>query len=103
MMAFSILQQLMVGVCGCSQGPYSSGTNRQLTCVSPSSGYRARDLDERLTTCMRDNSDSLNYKPYITKGEEELMRNIEMRPHVRLYGQQHDPNLPRSNYLVGRS
>jgi hypothetical protein len=49
---------------------------------------------------MRDNSDSLGYKPYITEGEEELTRNIEIRSHVRLYGQ-HDLDLPRSNFLVG--
>jgi hypothetical protein len=65
-------------------------------------GGRARDLKERLTSRMRDNSDSLSYRPYITEGEEELMRNIEIRSHVRLY-RQHDPDLPRSNYLVGRS
>jgi len=28
------------------------------------------------------------------------MRNIEIRSQVRLYGQ-HDPDMPRSNYLVG--
>jgi hypothetical protein len=82
-----------------SEELYSSGTHRQLTCVSPVSDYRARDLEERLTSRMRDNSDSLSYRPYITEGEE-LTRNIEIRSHVRLYGQ-HDPNLPRSNYLVG--
>jgi hypothetical protein len=57
-------------------------------------------MEERLTSRMRDNSDSLSYKPYITGWEEELMRNIEIRSHVRLYGQ-HDLDLPRSNYLVG--
>jgi hypothetical protein len=31
-----------------SDEPYSSGTQRLLTCVSPSSDYRARDLEERL-------------------------------------------------------
>jgi len=101
-MAISILQQLMVGVGERSEEPYSSGTNRQLTCVSPGSGYRARDLEERLTSYMRDNFDSLSYKPYIIEGEEELMRNIEIRSHVRLYGQ-HDPDMSISNYLVGRS
>jgi len=99
-MAISILQQLMVGVSGQSEEPYSSGTNRQLTCVSPSAGYRARDMEERLTSRMRDNSDSLSYKPYITGWEKELMRNVEIRSHVRLYGQ-HDLDLLRSNYLVG--
>jgi len=83
-----------------SEEPYSSGINRQLTCVSPNSDYRARDLKERLTSSMRDNSDSLSYRPYITEGEEVLTRNIEIRSHVRLY-EQHDPDLPRSNYLVG--
>lgn len=101
-MDISILQQLIVGVSGRSEEPYSSGINRQLTCVSPGSGYRTKDLEERLTSRMRDNSDSLSYRPYIIEGEEELTRNIEIRSHVRLYGQ-HDPDLPRSNYLVGRS
>jgi hypothetical protein len=92
----------MVGVSGRSEEPYSSGTNRQLTCVSLGFGYKARNLEDQLTIRMRDNSDSLSYQPYVTEGEEELTRNIEIRSHVQLYGQ-HDPDLPRSNYLVGRS
>ena len=75
-----------------SEEPYSSGTQRLLP--------RARDLDERLTSRMRDNSNSLSYRPYITEVEEELTRNIDRRSHVRLYGQ-HDPNLLRSNYPIG--
>lgn len=83
-----------------SEEPYSSGTHRLLTRVSPGSDYRARDKEERLTSRMRDNSDGLSYRPYITEVEEELTRNIDRRSHVRLYGQ-HDPDLLRSNYLVG--
>lgn len=79
-----------------SEEPYSSGTQRRFTCVSPGSDYRARDLEERLVS----RSDSLSYRPYITEVEEELTRNIDRRSHVRLYGQ-HDLDPPRSNYLVG--
>jgi hypothetical protein len=83
-----------------SEEPYSSGTQRLLSRVSSGSDHRARDLEERLTSRMRDNSDSLSYRPYITEVEEELTRNIDRRSHVRLYGQ-HDPDLLRSNYPVG--
>jgi len=47
-----------------SEEPYSSGTNRQLTCVSPGSNYRAKDLEERLTSRITDNFDSLSYRQY---------------------------------------